>query len=103
MLKSGSPRLLRRADRAPEFDAQHVLRGIGDFGTIDSGHDGIDVVEFLTFSGGISNSGSIVSVTDAGILVENGDTFSGGINNSGAVNTNDIINPRGISLKIAVS
>jgi hypothetical protein len=77
--------------------------GIGDFGTINSGDDGIDVVELLTFSGGISNSGSIVSVTDAGILVENGDTFSGGINNSGAVNTNDIINPRGISLKIAVS
>ena len=51
----------------------------------------------LRFSGGISNSGSIVSVTDAGILVENGDTFSGGINNSGAINTNGIMNPRGIA------
>jgi uncharacterized protein with beta-barrel porin domain len=66
-----------------------VLNGITTFsgnvsnsGTISAGFRGIDVANVSTFLGGIINSGTINAPNSDGILLQNVTAFTGGINNT---------------------
>jgi uncharacterized protein with beta-barrel porin domain len=71
--------------------------GISNAGTISAGVNGIFVDLVSTFSGGISNSGTI-SAEVAGVLVQSVRTFSDGVSNSGTISAKEFgINLNGVS------
>jgi outer membrane autotransporter protein len=62
-----------------------ISNGITNSSTISAGASGITILSETSFSGGVSNSGTITATGIAGVLISGDTSFAGGIENSGQI------------------
>jgi uncharacterized protein with beta-barrel porin domain len=70
---------------AAQFGSTSAGGGITNSGTISARTAGIEAYNVTTFSGGITNTGTIIVAGSSGIYVRFASVFSGGISNSGTI------------------